>query len=103
METKGMPVELAQRYFAAMHAMQTAVKVESEAKGDFSREHKHLRVGINSAMGTLGTLVELLIDKGVLTEQEYFVAVVKGAEQEAERCAKIAREAAGLPDHVKFE
>lgn len=37
---------------------------------------KHLRVGVNSALISQGALVKLLVDKGVITELEYWESVV---------------------------
>lgn len=76
-----------QRYEAAMHSMQTAVKYEIEIKGEngAAADPKHLRVGINSAMADHAALVKLLLSKGVITEAEYYEAIVQGAEAEAQR------------------
>lgn len=75
-------VEQAQeRYLAAAHGMQSGVA----AKMNFDpadTEPKHLRVGVNSAMIQHSALSRLLIDKGVITEREYFSAVADAMERE---------------------
>lgn len=72
------------RYYAALHAMQTGVKMLREVDpgdGDTGEcSPKHLRVGVNSSLQSVGALVELLIEKGVLTELEYFTKLANSAE-----------------------
>ncbi len=43
---------------------------------------KSLRVGVNGAMVDSRALATLLIDKGIITEVEYFTALAVAAEQE---------------------
>ena len=75
-------VEQAQgRHIAAMHGMQSGVA----AKMNFDPNEtapKHLRVGVNSAMVQHAALTRLLIDKGLITEQEYFTAQADMMERE---------------------
>ena len=78
-----MSDELRARYDRAMHRMQTGVAYKME-KSPKETEPKHLRVGINSAMDDHAALAAILIRKGVITEQEYYEAVVEFAEREAE-------------------
>lgn len=47
-------------------------------------EPKHLRVGVNSAMCDHAALVRLLIEKGVVSEDEYIKVVADEMEREAE-------------------
>lgn len=71
------------RYEAAMHAMQTGVAT----KMGFDQSEtspKHLRVGMNSALQNCDAIAHLLMEKGVITEEEYMIAVVEAAEREAE-------------------
>lgn len=58
---------------------------------------KHLRVGINSAINSAGGLCKLLIAKGVITELEYWTAVVD------EFRAAIAHEEAALTQRLGAE
>lgn len=46
---------------------------------------KHLRVGINAAMSDHGGLVRLLIEKGLISEDEYTKAIADEMEREKER------------------
>lgn len=70
-----------QRYTAAAHAMQSGVKMEMEL-GSRDTEPKHLRVGVNSALAASGALADLLIRRGVITEEEYAEAIAAGMERE---------------------
>jgi len=70
-----------QRYQAAAHAMQTGVAVEM-ARGSRETQPKHLRVGVNCTARDLGSLAGLLIEKGVITREEYLKALAEGMEAE---------------------
>jgi DNA polymerase I-like protein with 3'-5' exonuclease and polymerase domains len=63
--------EYQQRYLNAAHAMQTGVATVLGYNGS-SATPKHLRVGVNSAMVETSTLAQLLMEKGVFTDEEYF-------------------------------
>lgn len=89
---------LKRRYAAAVHARQSAV----ESKGDRSLTPKHMRVGIDSAMSEQGGLVQLLIQKGIVTDDEYLVAMCEAAEREAESWAVRVHRTYNLPDTVSF-
>lgn len=71
-----------ERYAAAAHAMQSGVAAEI-GLGTKSTEPKHLRVGVNSALVDSAALAELLIGKGIITEDEYVEAIATGMEREA--------------------
>ena len=73
--------ELTERYEKLAHAMQSGVEF-SKDKSD--QEPKHLRVGINTSMSDHGALAKLMIDKGLITEEEYLQAIVEGMEREVE-------------------
>lgn len=73
--------ELKRRYAAAAHAVQSGVAMELN-EDPASGTPKHLRVGVNLAMVQQGALVRLLINKGLITEEEYFAELVKGVEDE---------------------
>lgn len=68
------------RYTAAMHGVQTGVMYQMQVTNEC--DPKHLRVGINSAMVNDGALVTLLIEKGTITEEEYFAKLAYFAELE---------------------
>jgi hypothetical protein len=75
------------RYDAACHAMQTGVKWEMEydlLRGvePHATTPKHLRVGVNSALVSHGALVKLLVEKGVITEDEYVTSQADAMEAE---------------------
>lgn len=74
-----------ERYAAAAHAMQSGVATEMNYNPK-PTEPKHLRVGVNSAMVDSSALAELLISKGVITEDEYLEAIATGMEREAKAC-----------------
>jgi hypothetical protein len=75
------------RYLSAAHAMQTGVAVEQEfGSGDGSP--KHLRVGINSRAVDHTGLINLLIEKEIITLDEYHKAIADEMEKEAGRYAQ---------------
>lgn len=75
-------VEQAQaRYAAAAHAMQSGVAMKMNYDpGD--TELKHLRVGVNSAHVSQSALAKLLIEKGLISEEELFTALADAMEAE---------------------
>lgn len=70
------------RYNAAAHAMQTGVAIKMQHEPE-ETEPKHLRVGVNSSLSALSGLVTLLIEKGVITLEEYYSASADAMEREA--------------------
>ena len=80
-----------QRHRSASQRMQSGVAFEQGRDGPEST--KHLRVGINVALTGHGSLVRLLIEKGLITEGEYLKAIADGMEAEVRRYeAKLSRE-----------
>jgi len=76
-----------QRYLDACHAMQTGVKYEMESDALRGVEHhsttpKHLRVGVNAAMVEHGALVKLLVEYGVINEDDYIKSQADAMEAE---------------------
>ena len=69
------------RYLAAAHAMQSGVAAKMQIDPGETTP-KHLRVGVNSAMSEHSGLATLLMAKGVITEQEYTVAMADAMERE---------------------
>lgn len=69
------------RYTAASHAMQSGVAQSMEID-PASTTPKHLRVGVNSAHVSDSALVELLIDKGIFTREEFYTALADAMENE---------------------
>lgn len=86
--------EAKRRYHAAAHAMQSGVAYDPTSK---SLEPKHLRVGINSAMVDHAALVGLLMEKGIISEEEYYAALADGMEAEAKRYADELSKKLGKP------
>lgn len=79
--------QLRRDYFALAHAMQSGVRADIETYREGfddspAASPKHLRTGINSAMVEHSALAWLLIRNGVITELEYYEALVEfmGAE-----------------------
>ncbi len=71
------------KYEQLLHAMQTGVAFVMEIdEGETSP--KHLRVGVNSAMIDSGAMAGLLIKKGIITEDEYYDALIEVAEREVQ-------------------
>lgn len=103
-----------ERMHRAQHAMQSAIGLElthdlraSDVAGvhpdsEAARFMKHLRVGVNTAMGEQGGLGRLLIAKGIITEEEYFLAMAEAMEMEAEQARQITIRKCGLPDTTQF-
>lgn len=97
------PMTLGNRYYAAAHRMQSATAFDLTKRlgldtlmGQHLRPElvnkviKDVRVGLNSAMSDQGALAELLIKKGVFTDEEYREAVTIWMEREADaRCADV--------------
>ncbi|MBA7468385.1 hypothetical protein ES707_03633 [subsurface metagenome] len=91
---------LAERYQKALHAMQTGVAFMMNYKTK-ETEPKHLRVGVNASMCDQAGLVEMLIEKGIITREEYMKAIVKSMEAEVDRYGELIAAQTGLkPDLV---
>ncbi len=73
--------DMLQRYYAAVHAMQSGVAYEMNSDPR-ATEPKHLRVGVNTALRNQASLTELLISKGIITEDELMKALALGMEKE---------------------
>ena len=80
------------RYSKLAHAMQTGVKMMQNFEHpemhipdnilEASDSPKHLRVGVNSSMVCHAALVSLLVDKGVITIDDYERSLVDMMENE---------------------
>ena len=71
------------RFDAAARAMQSGVA----AKMTFDASEtspKHLRVGVNSAHVSDAALLDLLIEKGLVTKEEFFEKLATWMEKEAD-------------------
>jgi hypothetical protein len=83
-------------YPALAHAIQTGtaqtMEIQNQAvdKGEISASQpghspKMLRTGINMAMVEQSAVAKLLIDKGIITEEEYRQALIDGLQAEKDR------------------
>lgn len=75
------------KYHDYAHAMQSGVAMEM-GYDDSSVTPKHLRVGINSAMVNDEAIAQLLMDKGIITKDEYEEAITAAMKREKERYEK---------------
>lgn len=80
-----------QRYLAALSGMQSGVAMKMNYSPSETTP-KHLRVGVNSAFVNTFALHRLLVDKGIITEEEYTEAVAVAMEQERDRYQKWLQE-----------
>lgn len=90
----GPTEEQLEKYNRAMHGVQSAIKFLID-RGDDLASPKHLRVGIHSALVNDHAISTLLIEKGIITEEEYFDQLVESAEQELEYLTVMARDYCG--------
>lgn len=74
--------EFLAEYTRLGHAIQSGVALEINNPAIKSAEPKHLRTGLNCVMSDFGSLGRLLIAKGLITEDEYFEAVLTGLRAE---------------------
>jgi hypothetical protein len=77
-------VEFIAAYIKLGHALQTGV-AHDQQQGSTDGTPKHLRVGLNCVMSDLGALTRLLVAKGVITQDEYYTAVLEGLRLEVEK------------------
>lgn len=75
------------KYLAAMRSMQSGVAMWMNYDPG-ETQPKHLRVGVNSAFVQSSVLADILIKKGIITEEEWWGALVDGMEAEANDYAK---------------
>jgi len=83
------------RYLELAHAIQCAAGFMIE--GNYSNEGtpKHLRTGVNMAMCEHGALVSLLVEKGIITEDEYADKMIEVLEKELQSYKDKAKELTG--------
>lgn len=103
------------RYTTALHKLQTIIKLRLGGQSDhvgssqsyIPRENsecspKHLRVGVESALGSCEGLAELLVAKGIVTADEVAEATVRAVEIRAEAAEQRVRSELNLPPAVNF-
>lgn len=73
--------DLGLSYEEAGHGVQTAIAFKM-GQGEKATEPKHMRTGIDMSKADMLGLVELLIDKNIITSAEYLEAIRLSANQE---------------------
>lgn len=73
--------EFIAEYKQLAHAVQTGVAYDHQY-GSQDGTPKHLRTGLACVMADVGSLGRLFIAKGLITEQEYFEAILDGLRRE---------------------
>lgn len=71
-------------YTKLAHAMQSGVAMKMNYDPSETTP-KHLRVGVNSAMCDTSALARLLVEKGIITFEEYDAAITAEMAREVER------------------
>lgn len=89
-----------ERYDAAVHAVQSAIAFMMNY-GYKGTEPKHLRVGIHSALVNDAALADILIKKGIITQEEYAESVMEWMEKEVEDLTQYAKKLSKL-DNISF-
>lgn len=88
-------------YQSAQHAMQTGVNLMAQySPGDL--RPKSLRVGINTALCDHAALARLLIEKGIITEDEYMAAITKEMNAELRRYEERIQDHLGGPTKIEL-
>lgn len=77
--------ELKVEYNDLCHAMQSGVKAKMDHIDPSDTTPKHLRTGVNSALVDSSALARLLMKKNIISEQEYYEAMVEGMREEVRR------------------
>ena len=83
-------------YLAFAHRVQTAIAILMSKDSDLTRcQPKHLRTGIDTSKADFSGLASLLIEKNVITEDEYIDAITVAMRQEADRYEEEVQQALG--------
>lgn len=84
-ELSKIPVEqLVASYEPLAHRVQSGVAFRLDANPS-SGSAKHLRTGLDLSKAEFGGLAILLVRKGLITNEEYFAAILEGIEDEVDR------------------
>lgn len=91
--------EFGEKYTRLAHAVQTGIAQMMGADGADCKETqpKHLRVGINMSMCEHAALAKLLIEKKIITENEYYSAIIAELEREVRRYEQTLCKRYGVP------
>ena len=84
--------EFMERNTALRHAIQTGVALTTNGEQE---DTKHLRTGLNANMCEMTAVIKLLIDKGIITREEYFDYSIDILEREVARYEQILIEQSG--------
>ncbi|MEH2525854.1 MULTISPECIES: hypothetical protein [unclassified Bradyrhizobium] len=86
-------------YEQALHGIQSAIRFEMSRSGIPDDEHnptsrmmKHLRVGIDMRAADHAAVAGLLIEKGIITEEEYLERMRLAANEELARYEEYVRD-----------
>jgi len=93
--------KLAQEYVELGHAVQSGIAACIGIGWDGTTP-KHLRVGIDTSKSDQAALAKLLIEKGVITEVEYYEALVEGLKEEVEGYVRLYKLLAGTEAKISF-
>lgn len=91
-----MSKEDCERYERALHGMQSGVAFMMNYDTT-STTPKHLRVGVNAAMSDMRAVCTLLLQKGIITQDELEKAVADAAELEVRTYEERLSEQLGKP------
>lgn len=99
--------DLGLSYEAAGHGIQSAIRFEMTQKGFLDKgiladAVKHLRVGLDMRAADMGGLLKLLVDKGVITDEEVSETMRLAANAELDRYEDHIRKTYGLPEGMNF-
>ncbi len=89
-----------EKYKALCHAMQSGVAYKMNYDPTDTTP-KHLRVGVNVAMCDHAALVNLLMAKGIITEDEYFDALIESMQREVDNYTREINDQLGI-DKIKL-
>lgn len=93
--------EKRQKYLSLCHAMQSGVAAKLN-RDNSDTTPKHLRVGVNSAMVDSAALATLLMKKGIITEDEYFDALIERMQAEVKAYEDWLNESFGVSGKIKL-
>ena len=99
--------DLGLSYEEAAHGVQSAIKYEMEHDAHkATRPHietfKHLRTGLDCRASDAAGLAQLLIDKGVFTQDEYIESMRIAMNEELVRYTEHIRKVFNLPANFDF-
>ncbi len=100
-KTKKNTTQLRDKYLNLVRAMQSGVQMMMNYVHQ-PTSPKSLRVGINTALSDHGALVALLIERGLITEEEYYEKLVEFMGNEVQRYGAEINAQVGSDSKVKL-